>query len=116
MKRGNPGDLDLDEDERLMIRPAINLLREALKTEFIHDVLPLHSYSEELDRLVTFKCSLSRSARHPDIEADEKMADMLRKELDLPADRPCLWHFDNETANITFAVCLPISLHRQIRH
>lgn len=108
--------LDVYKGGRLMIRPALNLLREKLKTKLLNDVFPLQSYSNELDQPVSFKCSLSPSARHPDIEADAWMADMLRKELDLPADRPCLWHFDNEAANITFAVCLHISLRRQIGH
>lgn len=92
-----------------MTHPAIKLLREACGTELICDLRPLYPYSQKLNRIIAFKSNSWPSARHSDTEADKQMADMLRNELNLPADRPCLWHFDNATADRALTVRLPIS-------
>lgn len=109
VKKGNPDGLDLTCDSLLMTHPAMDLLREACKTELICDLRPLYPYSEELNRVVCLKSNSWASARHTPTEEDKKLADMLRKELDLPADHPCLWYFDYATADRAFTVRLPIS-------
>lgn len=114
VKKGNPDGLDVDRDTHFMILPALEILREVLKTKRICDVLPLCPYSDELSRAIVFKCSLWPSAQHPITKADERMAAMIRKELGLPENRPCLWHFANGTADKAIAVRLLTPPHTKL--
>lgn len=106
VKKGNPDGLDVNEDAHLLVMPALKILWEVFKTKRICDVLPLCPYSDELYRMIGFKCSLWPSSHNPITKADERMAAMLREELGLPKDRPCLWHFAYATADKAVAVRL----------
>lgn len=95
--KGNPHGADLGRDKVLIPGPALDLLRERLNTKRIYHVKPLIPYTKEMDRAIVFKCNLWRSARNPQTDEDKQMADMLRIELGLAPDHPCVWHFSIQT-------------------
>ena len=94
VKKGNPDNKNLTGSPMALLLSAMRLLQEACNNKRIFFINPLRPYSDELDWAVVFKCSRWRSAKRPDHEADETLADAIRKEMDLPSDRQPLWHFD----------------------
>ena len=107
-KRGNPDGLDLRTTPLVMIPCATRLLREACGSAKIAHVRATCGVSEEQNRLIAFKCSRWPVARHVVREEDERMAAALREELGVPADLPCLWHFDFATTEQAYAVRPPL--------
>lgn len=87
-----------------MTGAAMRMLHEACHTERLWIIRAMYGHTEEENRLIAFKCSLWPVTYHAPREADENIAAAIRKELDVPEDRKCMWYFDFNTAHRAYAV------------
>ena len=116
VKRGNPDHKSLAGPPTALLLSAMRLLQEACGNTRIFFINALHPHSAELAWAVVFKCSRWRAAARPDRAADEAMADAIRKEMDIPADRRPLWHFNYVNVREVCKVCLvPCELYESAR-